>query len=142
MSPEILSGQVYSALKGDVFALGVVLFMLLTGREPFEEADPNKGWYKKFVTNKKNYFEKIDKCVKVSQEFKDMITGLLEVDPEKRFSIKDIVNHEWMKGPEEELENIVNTADCVQNWYANDVYITILINFNINIKYFTNRENL
>ncbi|ESO03855.1 hypothetical protein HELRODRAFT_79615 [Helobdella robusta] len=36
-APEILSGQAYDPKKGDVWALGVVLFIIITGKMPFNE---------------------------------------------------------------------------------------------------------
>ena len=36
-APEILSGQSYDPKKGDVWALGVVLYIILTGKMPFNE---------------------------------------------------------------------------------------------------------
>ena len=33
----------------------------------------------------------------MSKEAKDLITKLLQVDPEKRLSIEEALNHEWIK---------------------------------------------
>jgi serine/threonine protein kinase len=38
MAPEILSNQTYSGREVDFFALGVILFNMFTGRQPFEMA--------------------------------------------------------------------------------------------------------
>ena len=35
MSPEIVSKKEYSGFKADIWALGVVLYVMLTGRFPF-----------------------------------------------------------------------------------------------------------
>ena len=44
MAPEILDGKVYSGDKADLFSVGVILFMIVTGHGPFESyataADP------------------------------------------------------------------------------------------------------
>ena len=36
MAPEILQGRTYQGDKVDIFAIGVILFMVVTGHAPFE----------------------------------------------------------------------------------------------------------
>ena len=36
MAPEILEGRPYSGVAVDIFALGVVLFSMVTGAAPFQ----------------------------------------------------------------------------------------------------------
>ena len=38
MAPEIFEGQIYNGHKVDIFALGVIIFTLVHGIFPFEEA--------------------------------------------------------------------------------------------------------
>lgn len=38
MAPEIHQGAPYDGVKGDIFALAVILFQMVLGRPPFEEA--------------------------------------------------------------------------------------------------------
>ena len=38
MAPEILSSKKYNGFKTDIFSLGVILFILLKGHYPFQEA--------------------------------------------------------------------------------------------------------
>jgi 5'-AMP-activated protein kinase catalytic alpha subunit len=46
MAPEIVSGKVYSGDKADIWACGVVLFVMLTGMFPFKNRD-EKGLFRK-----------------------------------------------------------------------------------------------
>ena len=46
MAPELLLDFTYSGIKVDVFALGVVLFMLMTGNRPFNVAKADDLYYK------------------------------------------------------------------------------------------------
>ena len=40
MAPEIFMGEEYSAQKADVWAMGVILYTMCTGRFPFDHTDP------------------------------------------------------------------------------------------------------
>ncbi|CAF5217724.1 unnamed protein product, partial [Rotaria magnacalcarata] len=41
-APEILLGDPYDAPAVDIWSLGVILFMLVTGRAPFQEANDSE----------------------------------------------------------------------------------------------------
>jgi serine/threonine protein kinase len=43
MAPEILSNKTFSGRDVDLFALGVILFNMFTGRKPFEMAANKLG---------------------------------------------------------------------------------------------------
>ena len=39
MSPEIIERKTYDGKKADIFALGVILYIIVIGRYPFREAN-------------------------------------------------------------------------------------------------------
>jgi serine/threonine protein kinase len=41
----------YNGILNDLFSAGVILFNLVTGRSPFNSADPKTGMYKYIATN-------------------------------------------------------------------------------------------
>ena len=90
MAPELILTGFYS--KGtDVFASGVVLYILLCGRPPFYVPKINKKTYLKTVKGLPpleggtwDY---------VSPEAKDLLTKMLEVDPYKRITTEEILKH-------------------------------------------------
>ena len=45
MAPEIKKGQVYNGKEVDIFSVGVVLFTLVRGLFPFDEAKHNDYFY-------------------------------------------------------------------------------------------------
>lgn len=52
MAPEIFLGRPYLPQATDVFAAGIILYMMLTGLPPFQTADPRKsGNYSYFCHN-------------------------------------------------------------------------------------------
>lgn len=80
--------------KCDIWSLGVLLFILLSGKPPFDGATDDeileavqKGTYKITGNNWKN----------VSKEGIDLVKQMLKYDPESRISAKDALAHPWFK---------------------------------------------
>jgi 5'-AMP-activated protein kinase catalytic alpha subunit len=85
----MIAGKKYEGLNVDVWSCGVILFAMVCGYLPFE--DPNtSALYKKILAG--DYT--IPKFV--SADAKDLLKGVLNTDPEKRLTLKDIKNHRWM----------------------------------------------
>ena len=74
MAPEILSNKEYDGKKCDIFAIGVILFMLVQENFPFETADPNNDqYYQKLVEgNLNDYWNEVAEGNTFSSEFKDL----------------------------------------------------------------------
>lgn len=85
-----------------MFALGVILFILYSGHPPFEKASDDDTYYKLIATNRSDLFWRGHSSRKASgfysEEFKDLITNMLQLHPHQRLSIADIIGHQWMKG--------------------------------------------
>merc|ERR1712228_51415 len=93
-APELIRNQAYGA-PVDCWSLGIIIYMLLCGFPPF------------FDTNIKKLFKMIKKGKfgfpspfwdTISEEAKDLIKKLLVVDARKRFTAKQLLDHEWIKG--------------------------------------------
>ena len=56
MAPEIIEKKDYDGQLVDVFATGVILFIIYTWSFPFENATPADGYYKYMVSGKINDF--------------------------------------------------------------------------------------
>ncbi|XP_012375402.1 SNF-related serine/threonine-protein kinase isoform X2 [Dasypus novemcinctus] len=90
-APEILLGDEYDAPAVDIWSLGVILFMLVCGQPPFQEANDSET------------LTMIMDCkytvpAHVSKECKDLITRMLQRDPKKRASLEEIESHPWLQG--------------------------------------------
>lgn len=89
-APEMIAGKKYNGLQVDIWSAGVVLFALLCGHLPFE--DPNTGNLYKKILNGDYTLPGF-----LSIEAKQMVRGILNTDPQKRFTIEDIRGHAWYK---------------------------------------------
>lgn len=92
-APEIVKDERYSK-SVDMWALGCVLYTLLSGFPPFYDESIEiltekvaKGQY----TFLSPWWDDISKSAK------DLITHLLDVDPEKRYTIREFLAHPWIR---------------------------------------------
>jgi serine/threonine protein kinase len=96
-APEILSGEDYD-YKCDCFSLGVITYYLVKGELPFHN-DTHEILIKNILEG--NYpMEGDEFFFNVSEEGKDLISKLLETDPEKRISIAEAQQHPWITNRE------------------------------------------
>ncbi|PWZ01671.1 kinase-like protein, partial [Testicularia cyperi] len=83
-SPEILQGQPYRAPHAEIWSLGVLLSILLSGQCPFPDpASAIKGR----ISKPKGAW---------STDALNLLLMCLEVDPEKRATIAEIRDHPWV----------------------------------------------
>ena len=102
ISPEIWEQKLLMGNEADVFALGVVLFSLMTGKSPFISAQKDDERYKWLAYNEpKAFWSELDDDFgsnTLSQEFKNIAEGMLCYDHNHRMTLDDIFNSEWMQG--------------------------------------------
>ncbi|CDW71324.1 cbl-interacting protein kinase 04 [Stylonychia lemnae] len=93
-SPEQLDGErkSYDGFKADIWACGVILYQILTGKYPFYEATTHL--ITKTILNSEVQYP-IDIKQQISDSAKDLISLILEKDPQKRLSINQIKSHKW-----------------------------------------------
>ena len=81
MAPEILDKDRYQGQVVDLFALGIILFNLRSGRSPFDCAKRNDSHYNLIANNDADRFWKYHSDLKppgfYSNWFKDLITNML-----------------------------------------------------------------
>ena len=86
--PEMIKEEGYNPDKSDIWSAGIILYLMLCGHLPFYEED-NQLMYDKIL--KGDY----DIPKFLSDEAKDIIKKILEVDPKKRSNFEEIKNHPW-----------------------------------------------
>ena len=123
IAPEVLNKD-YNE-KCDTWSVGVMLYMFLVGRPPFNGSNTSE------IINSiktKNYDENNPKLLERSPEVRDLIKNLLERDINKRFSAKEALNHIWF--------NKFNGRKLFENFEEKDIqtYIDNLLNYSFNSK--------
>lgn len=91
IAPEIISKNGYSGYSADIWSLGVLLYAMVMGAMPFKAQNIDSLHLK----IKERDCEMEDP--EVSPEAIDLINSMLQVDPKKRISLSDIIEHEWLK---------------------------------------------
>lgn len=105
MAPEVLEGRIDS--KSDVWSLGVIFYVFMCGYLPFQGETRNEVFYK--ICHGKYHFNHSE-FTYCSEESKDLITKLLEVDPEKRYSAAQALQHPFFKTNLKKEEKVKTAA--------------------------------
>lgn len=98
MAPELVNRDEYSPFSVDIWALGVLLFAMLSGKFPFHEKIEST-LYASIRSGKYNIPES------VSENAKDLVGLMLCVNAEKRGNAEQILKHKWFI--EEQLDKSV-----------------------------------
>ena len=113
MAPEILVGVKYYGTMVDIFAAGIILFIMVTQMPPFQMAHPKDGLYKYACLNRMDQFWKYHFQYHetgkdfFSSSFIDLINWIFNFDHTVRPSLAEIKAHEWYNGPVATKEEIL-----------------------------------
>ena len=94
LAPEaIRSREGWELKKSDMWTIGVIAYVLVTGRPPFWGRE-NKEIIRKIVRGNVRF----PSTIKLSDECKDFILSLLQKPPDKRLSAAEALKHSWITG--------------------------------------------
>ena len=100
MAPELLSNSKYVGQCVDLFSCGVILFLMVAGQPPFDKAAEQDLRYRLIM---KHQFQTLWKQYErggrtYSDDFKNIINGLLVHDPAERLTIAELKTLPWYLG--------------------------------------------
>ena len=94
VAPEVLKREPYS-FEVDLWSLGIITYLLLAGRLPFNNED-NNILMNNIINIEPNY--EILKFKNISNEGINFVKGLLEKNVKKRLNVNQVIEHPWLKG--------------------------------------------
>lgn len=99
-APELLLNRSYTR-RCDVFSLGVLLFIIVTGHPPFKQALITDPWFKSLARTPAQYgrFWAAHKKDALSKELQSVIQDMICYQPQRRLDISALSEHPWIKAP-------------------------------------------
>jgi serine/threonine protein kinase len=94
LAPEMLSEDLYNPFAGDMWAIGVVAYVSLSGYVPFH-ADSFGELFRKVAAADYEFFS--PEWDAVSQTAKEFVRGLLEKDPDQRLTAAQACEHDFVR---------------------------------------------
>ena len=101
MAPEVLMGKEYN-YSADVWAIGVITYLLLTGYLPFDDEQEDKEVIRKTLFESIPFYN--DSWKNISSKAKEFVKKILKKDKEERITIEGILSDPW-------FENYVNEEE-------------------------------
>ncbi|RXM98893.1 5'-AMP-activated protein kinase catalytic subunit alpha-2 [Acipenser ruthenus] len=132
-APEVISGRLYAGPEVDIWSCGVILYALLCGTLPFDD-DHVPTLFKKIRGGVFYIPEYLNRSVA------SLLMLMLQVDPLKRATIKDIREDEWFKQDlpsylfpedpaydtdvldEEAVREVCEKFECTESEVSNSLY--------------------
>ena len=126
LAPEMLQRQSYDK-SIDIWALGVIVFVLLCGCLPFDDDSSriaNESAARKKFTLR---FPRWASTLSVSA--KDLLHNLLDVNPKTRFTAEQALNHPWVSGRTVQPNSYLQSPSLIGQLYCNLSRVYFLLSF-------------
>jgi serine/threonine protein kinase len=119
MAPEVIANNAYRGEEADLFASAVLLFILVTQHPPFIRAEEDDRYYSKVFKGQWNKFWDVHSDMDISENFIDLFTKMVSIDPKDRLTLEQVKAHPWFNGPlptpEEIKEDFLKRQKVLKN---------------------------
>ena len=96
-APELIKGNTYRGNQADIWSLGVILYATLSGMLPFDvETDAPRSEALPALL-KKIQRGRFEMCSVFSEEAKDLLRRILQVNPQKRITLREMWRHPLLR---------------------------------------------
>ncbi|XP_075901673.1 calcium/calmodulin-dependent protein kinase type IV [Nelusetta ayraudi] len=114
-APEILRGNAYGP-EVDMWSVGVILYILLCGFEPFFDPRGDQYMYSRILNCDYEFVSPW--WDDVSLNAKDLVSRLVVLDPQKRLSVQEALQHPWVLGKAARFSHMDTTQRKLQEFNA------------------------
>ncbi|XP_063820876.1 testis-specific serine/threonine-protein kinase 1-like [Pseudophryne corroboree] len=91
-APEILQGIPYHPKFFDIWSMGIILYIMVSGAMPYDDSN-----IKKMLRTQKAHRIDFPYSKHISSDCKDLIYRMLQPDVTRRLTICEILNHSWLQ---------------------------------------------
>lgn len=92
-APEVIVGEPYNPMLNDVWSMGCVLYIMVTGIMPFDDSDVRKMLRMQF----KRMIRQTSSMSLLSADVKDLYGRMLEPDVTRRLPLPQVISHPWCR---------------------------------------------
>uniref|UniRef100_A0A8C8Z514 calcium/calmodulin-dependent protein kinase n=1 Tax=Prolemur simus TaxID=1328070 RepID=A0A8C8Z514_PROSS len=134
LSPEVLRKDPYGK-PVDMWACGVILYILLVGYPPFWDEDQHR-LYQQIKAGAYDFPS--PEWDTVTPEAKDLINKMLTINPAKRITASEALKHPWIcqRSTVASMMHRQETVDCLKKFNARRKLKNVLTNANCFFLYF------
>lgn len=122
MPPEMIEKQAYIGICADLFAAGVILFVLVMGIMPTHKSAESNDYLYKYFREKEyeEYWTIIAKLLNlnlgtINEDYFHLVTTMLKYDFQRRFTLDEIKDHPWYKGEVATAEEVKEELEARRN---------------------------
>ncbi|XP_072754546.1 testis-specific serine/threonine-protein kinase 3 isoform X1 [Anoplolepis gracilipes] len=102
-APEIVAGTPYNPKLADVWSLGIILYIMLNARMPFDDKNQRKLLKDQMS---RNWMFRSRVRDTVSMLAKNIVRQILEPDITLRLTLERVLGHEWMRATKERTSSL------------------------------------
>ncbi|XP_053145558.1 calcium/calmodulin-dependent protein kinase type IV-like [Hemicordylus capensis] len=114
-APEILHGSPYGP-EVDMWSVGVITYILLCGFEPFFDPRGDPYMYSRILNCDYEFVSPW--WDEVSLNAKDLVQKLIVLDPQKRLTVQQALQHPWVTGKTAKFAHMDSTQKKLQEFNA------------------------